>query len=1683
MLQLWLRWSIVFWCLVHNTIAAPSSHIDSLLRNGVAETDLMGHEDFIVLVGGTGTGKSALSKFIRKDESMKIAQNEQMDYIFVDNEVKIGSQNSHTSKTFFPNVDIDPMTNLPLIDCAGFRDTRSAEFDLVASYLNKNILDSAKRFKIIIVENYANVLLNNFRSGFLTVLKHLANLIKSNIDSFGGAIGLVASKIDSGKSDAALLISIKVYVSSTRDFLLEQQSDAVLDGDDAKVEELELQIKITDYLLQGNYFGLFRRPNALGSPWKLGPMMLNYNLVRRLMFEKLNFSSPFSGKFSVSVAPATINYINEHLISSATDTVTTRFKDLGEEMTRMFDERINMQPFEKHLDYIISYSETSARQLQNLKRVEDLEYFVQTMNINKELWQEIMFQASKVRFFYEVVGKKVNDFEVTAANMFGSKATFLLHMDETRKFFDFCRRFVADFDTYPVQSMNNETKSKFMDINEQNFNIWRTLLAKIGFHDNTTVSAFNISVNEERLDKILYLASNNIGRTTNVKVESGVATFTGRYVVLSQIAAAVERNDRIEQIVFIATKKIFIDCDLNLKNKHLMIIGTIIETIDKERKIYMKGDDAQVHAVKKARELSQRGANGFNGFSSGAVTIVSLNVINPHLLVLHSVGGAGSAGQHGGDGYSPTLQIPDVYENLEGKWDELKEKLASAGMSNNEFIWLGEERLEVPTLVVNYFKYVGKLDIFVRNEASGNPGNGGNGGDGGIPAHFGTQMYFIKNISSIEKAKKIYETGLEPLGGIGGDAGKPVNAYSYRKYYCEATTENVFVAFVPVKLKTDGYYYYCSSKETGFSSDMTPKGSNGQQGKSYTSQLSYKYAQAYSIFHAIEDVFSFAIKSSAHLPDESEKMDFLEYFVTDLGIVNTLTIENYLYLVKNMNSFLEKNNNMGNVETAYLMLYRSFRSFMQECKKCDIAQLKAVELLFISRLNYLQTFSIGKQIVHLPSAATKLSNKLSTIKSSVKEIAIFATVETASNDARKEIEKAGELIENIHKKQISEVKHEVDAKFGDLLDKTKQLQTEYQSNIKELTEHKRAVEKSLIIKTVFGTLNVFAQVASVFFPPAAMIGTTLNTLGSAISQNGQNVDLKARTARVPKGLDNAMKLIQQHKQERERDDNSRKIEQLNALKMVIETEASVGNIIIDEAQRKAVKEMLVKYKGAQSNATKLVFTNLSGLFDSVGKDLTSRISKYEKDNVPKEKIDKLKLANKGMNYVRQLSLAPAAIVDVVTGYMNDQSKLGQINAAIESNRVALQEMARYEKSLNDKFMPMLEDMLRVFEDLQKGLRDTNSVMLQFRKINIKKHARRFVSLINRFTQDFVEEGDGIGDAFVFLEEYMSILIDAYDKLNELEYRLQLKDFLGRLHGGDCSRSEDPKLCNRQQKLVSEIHADEMFGNFLYIFTAYQQTLFPFGGSKTGVLHSTVAQLKENHDLNLEGKVVILQEGLNLIIDDLHNMQDAIINDKEKSVVATEFNSKYTSSSPFFTWKNSKYQKQIKQLLKGEQVTLSASVMSPGVKNAVKFNSLLLNLTSSDPQVARKVHELLTHFQIEMVHTGESHYKCGGTYYVIGGDVLNFKISFEKNEQGGSVSRNTVFDKMSYGDVPLSPYTVWKFQLLHRSNSDKRNLLNELEQNADSVDLELAGAGFFVEDGAPICDSDLGQYYQYFGGGF
>jgi hypothetical protein len=135
----------------------------------------------------------------------------------------------------------------------------------------------------------------------------------------------------------------------------------------------------------------------------------------------------------------------------------------------------------------------------------------------------------------------------------------------------------------------------------------------------------------------------------------------------------------------------------------------------------------------------------------------------------------------------------------------------------------------------------------------------------------------------------------------------------------------------------------------------------------------------------------------------------------------------------------------------------------------------------------------------------------------------------------------------------------------------------------------------------------------------------------------------------------------------------------------------------------------------------------------------------------------------------------------------------------------------------------------------------------------------------------------------------------------------------------------------------------------------------------------------------------------------------------------------------------------------------------------------LNITTEDVRVQELLTSLLTYKNIKLTHMGHSQYKCGDKFFVIFHQPLTIEYSFASDAKGNPHIMNGVLEKIRKGDILLSPYTLWKIQLVgtftRLRNSDVARLYGK-------VALSLGGRGQYIKLSNAICkQKSLESFYE------
>jgi len=274
---------------------------------------------------------------------------------------------------------------------------------------------------------------------------------------------------------------------------------------------------------------------------------------------------------------------------------------------------------------------------------------------------------------------------------------------------------------------------------------------------------------------------------------------------------------------------------------------------------------------------------------------------------------------------------------------------------------------------------------------------------------------------------------------------------------------------------------------------------------------------------------------------------------------------------------------------------------------------------------------------------------------------------------------------------------------------------------------------------------------------------------------------------------------------------------------------------------------------------------------------------------------------------KKVAAAATELVLMAKEISQDQDVLSEISGAIERNNAVFGRVAAVERSLCSNFSEMLKNAAANDEE------NSTSIGQELKMIDLRNYARNLIGLAKKFCQEMEPEYSDLSNVLVELEDFVNVVVRVLEKIEELGYRVQLADFLGKL-GGDPNQDAVHALL---QETLATVGVNEAVRHFANVFNAYQQFLFPYGGTKVGLLRQIHEQVAEKS--RPEEKVEVLRTEYRLVQNDLNEMEQTAKPEIDEHVRVTLFDSEGVVTRPFFIWTGTRYGQTIKKLLNCEQV--------------------------------------------------------------------------------------------------------------------------------------------------------------------
>ncbi|XP_059474733.1 uncharacterized protein LOC132196239 [Neocloeon triangulifer] len=1578
---------------------------DALVKEAITSLNLK-NASCVVFVGETSAGINELKKFLRHDETLTVEK--------ANGKFKL---NANEEKTFVPSVSVNLESRSRLFTLT------DDEPDLPAQLFNKRIFETAGGLKITIVESFSNLLGDFYFETLTKAIKNVIDVLGDKVEWYGDSLSLVATKVDRPEqNDAELNGEVEYKIKEFVKFAQKQKDEALLNNDWELVADLEGQIAVGDFLLKKKRFGILRTPNAKKSPWDLPPLKKNYNQLRKLIFQTLDFSSRIGSAAEIVVTAATRKAIKNTYVPGAESKMSETLVGFA----TFLGEALYGKLFNQFDTFSVNFFPAAFDRLSTFAHLEAL---IKLLEVPSKRGEDVGSVAYRIQFYYEILGKSFEEYE--EREILGCKSEFRRIFSEVTNNHKFLASLRRDHDTRQVQqNLIKDQNILTSGLSVENFQTWQKNLANLGFSQDTiqVVTKGNDVMVQEIESLAQSVPANEINNATQ-----GVLLYSGHYVFLSQVSEILSENTTHE-VEIVAMRKLFVDCDLNLTDTHLTIWAPVLEVDKRWTKFSLKGSDAPP-----IPNSAPTGTSGAKGFSSGKFHLVVREIVNSEMLFVESLGGNGSdgvGGRKGADG--------DLSGDFRSDADFDGDKKVKVKQKSD---WITDTMK--PEYISSYYEYgchstgifttYCEYDVIVTKNLNIECKPGQRGGDAGAGALPG-------EILINERILFTRRNGTNGKPGLGGKGGNILVLKRY--YYCDSNAWN--------------------NKESCWKDYYTQyynKGEDGQLGNSLVSPVTnYKHTKQKVFFDAFLRLNLLAIFSPSPFSADEE---FLQ-FASNEDIVKKFTTQNFFQFLGAVQDAFVNSTHTTNLKIVVRSFYESFTIFKQLGKESDSSYLDLIELMFVDTLAKCDSLTTGRQVVKLGDKITSEIRRLNEVKDIKQDLFVYETVKKEGEKAAKEIAEAEKALQTFYDEEMTEIGEEIDSLLEELIANVYQEQNEYGENIAELQRNKRAYQRAMRRKAAGKIFGWSFKIAGAFFPVAGLAGSAMLALGN--SGSGGGGDIEHLLPEISNAADNAASVVLEYLKDRERDARTKQQAQLEAIRLFLDDKDLQTQVLSQQ-----------EYENA-----KVVFDEASNLQD-VDDEFWNEF--YETFEGVEEKIlaakghaanedDEVKLSVYGTVFkgAKEGFLFAKDVFGLVSEIKSANAKLEQIDAAIDANRLAIKQLDVYRKMIDAIFIPMLQDMGKRLNNMQTELEEANSVLTGIKAFEMKKKIREFADFATRFTGELLDE-DGFASLSAELQDVVNVLAEGYDKIEEISYRLEMKQFIGTISGGDCNQATNIETCNAYLAARAEDEKSHLLVAFIEIFAAYRQVIFPFVADKAKFLARLVEKLRST-GLGSDGAIREVQASLDSIKTELDDMSTSIT-DQDKDIIYAIFNPKFRTGRAFYTWPaGNEHLAQVEDLFSGKDVSLVASTSERDARNAIKFKVVSLNFTSTDPKVNARVQDLLLSFRLETTHVGPSHYRCGKNNYVIGGDPLHFSVTYERDEFGNPIEINEALSKLKNGDVPLSPFTVWRFKLEHIAFDDEQAVREELLTMAGLLDMELIGEGYYVKENAEICQKGLSNSHAF-----
>ncbi|CAF0976117.1 unnamed protein product [Brachionus calyciflorus] len=449
--------------------------------------------------------------------------------------------------------------------------------------------------------------------------------------------------------------------------------------------------------------------------------------------------------------------------------------------------------------------------------------------------------------------------------------------------------------------------------------------------------------------------------------------------------------------------------------------------------------------------------------------------------------------------------------------------------------------------------------------------------------------------------------------------------------------------------------------------------------------------------------------------------------------------------------------------------------------------------------------------------------------------------------------------------------------------------------------------------------------------------------------------------------------------------------------------------------------------GQQSSGNQFKFknTNVQPNIENQVKDLKANIQKKldaAKDD--EEKAKKLQLHLQKLNVLPAINSFTLRGLDLISENRIANQEVQEVVMEINKNTKQLDGLRDVENNLNTYYNEILKKDINSLLSFD-NLNDPNSTMvLSFHSYDLKSKfddlKKNLFILLDGFKNKLETE-----QIFQSLENSIDTIYEISRQIENFRQHIELGNYIETV-----TNTEKNFLIpvtyqsdvNSMRMVLSENFIRERVKES---FKAFSYWSFPFYCDY--IKQST--NIAESNN-NTDEKMLIYDETINNIKSIVNNHKININFNIDNYLI----NFIFDNESSLFKWSSRDFPFEVEQLFFGNFSTFYSDVKSSSY-NAVKVSKIGIKIECQSRKLNEKLDEILSKFQVIMIHNGESNYRVLDKFYKFNSltrEQLELEYSYGCHLYSKCDIENESFRKLSENTPSISPFTLWRIKLVPKN---------------------------------------------------